>query len=100
MQVLSAETATHIIALDALELACEIATKLSTDEVLHVSCYDPVEVTHKMLSGKAAVMIEAVREPDRVETFRQAQQLVGRGGLIIVIGLYEEDSSSIESSLI
>ena len=100
MQVLLADTEAHVVAVDALDIRCALARDLGAHEVINVSEEDPVEAVTAILDGKADIVIEAVGGPAGAKAFRQAQEMVRHGGLIQVIGLYEDEPLPLDSSAI
>ena len=101
MQIAKRVHGAHIIAVDALPLRCELAEKLGADEVIDVSVEDPVEAVNKLTEDEGAdYVIEAVGGRAGAAAFLQAQDMVKRGGLIQVLGLYEDEPLPLDSSKI
>ena len=100
LQVGLAETDARFFALDALSLRCEVAETFGPHEVIDVSSVDPVEVVNEATDSGADIVIEAVGGPAGVTVFDQAQSMVRRGGIIQVLGLYEDEPLPLDSSRI
>jgi threonine dehydrogenase-like Zn-dependent dehydrogenase len=101
MQVAKAEDMARVIAVDALPLRCDLARQLGADQVVDATAVDPVEAVHKLTEGEGAdVVVEAVGGRAGVRAFVQAQDMVKRGGLLQVIGLYEGEPLPLDSSKI
>lgn len=101
MQVAKRAHGAHIIAVDALPLRCELATRFGADDVVDISVEDPVEAVARLTEGEGAdFVIEAVGGRAGAGSFAQAQDMVKRGGLIQVLGLYEDEPLPLDSSKI
>ena len=101
MQVAKADTRARVVVVDALPKRCELARALGADEVIDASVVDPVEAVTELTSGQGAeVVVEAVGGRAGVAAFSQAQDMVGEGGLLQVIGLYEGEPLQLDSSKI
>lgn len=80
-----------VIALDALEMRCDLAKKLGADLVINVSREDPVKAVRYATSGRGAdVVMDCVGGPAGVKSFEQAQDMVKADGVIHIVGLYQE----------
>ena len=101
MQVAVADGLARIIAVDVLPLRCEMAERLGADAVINSEREDPIEAVHRLTDGQGAdIVMEAVGGPAGLKAFAQAQDMVKRGGLIQVLGLYEGDPLPLDSSKI
>ena len=101
MQAARAQGAGRLVAVDALPLRCELAGKLGADEVVDISQEDPVEAVKRLTDGEgAAVVVEAVGGRAGAKAFVQAQDMVRRGGLLQVLGLYEGEPLPLDSGKI
>ena len=95
-----------VIAVDALDMRCALAAKLGADVVVNVSKQDPVKAVREATGGKGAdVVMDCVGGPAGVKSFAQAQDMVRGGGVIQVVGLYQEsplplDAGKIQGKLI
>jgi threonine dehydrogenase-like Zn-dependent dehydrogenase len=98
MQVASVDTAARVVAIDALPLRCALAERLGADAVVDLTERDPVTAVDDLTDGGGAeVVIEAVGGPAGVEAFDQAQDMVASGGLLQVLGLYEDEPLPLDS---
>lgn len=101
MQALRAEKEVRVIAVDALPLRCQLARRLGADEVVDASAEDPVAAVKRLTGGAGAqVVVEAVGGRAGAAVFAQAQDMVGRGGLLQVLGLYEDEPLPLDSGKI
>ncbi len=90
MQAVKGDANPRVIAVDALPLRCDLAERLGADVVVDASKEDPVEAVRRLTDDKGAdIVVEAVGGRAGPKAFEQAQDMVRRGGLIQVIGLYE-----------
>ena len=80
----------QLIAVDALELRCRLAKEVGAPEVVNASEEDPVEAVRRLTGGEgASIVVDCVGGTAGIKSFEQAQQMVGRGGLIQVNGKYQ-----------
>jgi threonine dehydrogenase-like Zn-dependent dehydrogenase len=101
MQAAKAQGVGRLIAVDALPLRCDLARRLGADEVVDVSQEDPVEAIERLTQGRGAdVVVEAVGGRAGAQAFAQAQDMVRRGGLLQILGLYEDEPLPLDSSKI
>lgn len=101
MQVAAANTEAELIAIDALSLRCELAERLGAHVVINVDEDAPLDAVDELTDGVGAdIVIEVVGGPAGVEAFEQAQEMVAAGGLIQVIGLYEDEPLPLDSGAI
>ncbi len=101
MQVAKAQGIGRVIAVDALPLRCELARELGADEVVDASAGDPLEAVKLLTDGQGAdVVVEAVGGRAGAAAFAQAQDMLRPGGLLQVLGLYEEEPLPLYSSKI
>ncbi len=101
MQVAKADGLARVIAVDALPYRCEMARSLGADEVVDASTEDPVEAVMRLTGGAGAdIVVEAVGGKAGIRAFAQAQDMVKRGGLLQVVGLYEDEPLPLDSSKI
>ena len=92
MQAAKAQGAGRIIGIDALPLRCELAHELGTDAVIDASTGDPVAQVLELTGGEGAdVVVEAVGGRAGARAFAEAQDMLKRGGLLQVLGLYEDE---------
>ncbi|MBT3603777.1 MAG: zinc-binding dehydrogenase [Candidatus Latescibacteria bacterium] len=101
MQVAKALLGCRVIVVDALQLRCDLAKELGADEVIHAGECDPVEAVKELTGGKGAdIVVEAVGGRQGAKAFVQAQDMLARGGLLQVLGLYEDEPLPLDSSKI
>ena len=95
-----------VIAVDALDMRCDLAAKLGADAVVNVSKTDAVKAVRDATGGKGAdVVMDCVGGPAGVKSFAQAQDMVKAKGVIHVVGLYQEaplplDAGKVQGRLI
>ena len=69
--------------------------------MVNASKEDPVDAVKRLTNGQGAdVVVEAVGGRAGAGAFLQAQDMVKRGGLIQVLGLYEDDPLPLDSARI
>ena len=101
MQAAKAQGVGRVIGIDALPLRCELARKLGIDEMVDASAVDPVEKVLELTDGQGAdIVVEAVGGRAGAAAFAQAQDMLKRGGLLQVLGLYEEEPLPLYSNKI
>ena len=101
MQAAKANSEARVIVVDALDLRCDLAGELGADEVVNISEEDPVEAIKRLTDGRGAkIVVEAVGGRAGVGAFDQALDMTRAGGLIQVIGLYEEEPLPLHSGKI
>ena len=101
MQVAKQLLNCRVIAVDALQLRCDLAKKLGADAVVNAHQTDPVEAVKDLTDGQGAdIVVEAVGGRAGAQAFLQAQDMVRRGGLLQVLGLYEDEPLPLDSSKI
>ena len=101
MQVAKANGKGRIIAVDALDLRCELAAKLGADVVVNAATEDPMRAVRKLTNGIGAeIVVYAVGGPAGPKAFEQAQDMLATGGLLHLVGLYEKQALPLYSSKI
>ena len=101
MQIARAAHGARVIAVDALDLRCDLAAELGADDVVNAATEDPVEAVKRLTDGAGAdIVVEAVGGRAGSEAFAQAQDMVKRGGLLQVLGLYEGEPLPLDSGKI
>ena len=91
LQVARADGDGRLIAVDALPMRCNLASALGADIVVNASTEDPLSRVLEITDGVGAdVVVYAVGGRAGLDAFAQAQQMVARGGLIHVVGKYED----------
>ena len=92
MQAAKAQGAGRVIGIDALPLRCELAHELGADAVIDASAGDSVAQVLELTDGKGAdIVVEAVGGRAGAQAFAEAQDMLKRGGLLQVLGLYENE---------
>ena len=92
LQAAKAQGVGRVIGVDGLSLRCELALELGADEVVDASAVDPIARVKELTDGQGAdVVVEAVGGRAGAAAFAQAQDMLKRGGLLQVLGLYEEE---------
>ena len=100
-QVVKAEAAVRVVAVDRLSLRCDLARRLGADEVVDATEEDPVAAVRRLTGDRGAeVVVEAVGGRAGADAFRQAQDMAAPGGLIQVLGLYEDEPLPLDSAKI
>ncbi len=90
----------RVIAVDALDLRCDLADQLGADAVVNAGQTDSIAAVKELTGGlRADVVVEAVGGRAGAQAFAQAQDMVRRGGLQVV-GLYEGEPLPLDSSKI
>ena len=101
LQVMKANGRGHVIAVDALDNRCEMATKLGADRVVHAGEEDPVAAVHKLTNGVGAhLVVYAVGGPAGPKAFDQGLDMLGIDGTLHLIGLYEDEDLPLSSTKI
>ena len=101
LQVARANGRGRLVAVDALPNRCALATEVEADEVINASDVDPVARVLELTDGRGAdVVIYAVGGRAGLRAFDQAQRMTATGGLLQVVGLYEDDPLPLSSSAI
>ena len=101
MQVARAENMGRVIAVEALPSRVALARQLGADEVVDAAAEDPVEAVQRLTGGAGAdIVVEAVGGRAGARAFAQARDMVKRGGLLQVLGLYEDEPLPLDSGKI
>lgn len=80
----------HVIVIDATELRCTIAARCGNHTVLNAATTDTVAAVKELTNGLGAdVVVECVGGNAGIESFKQAQQMLRRGGVIHLISKYQ-----------
>ena len=91
VQVHKANGIRRVVAVDALDLRCDLAHKLGADIVINAAREDPVQAVHKLTSGLGAeIVVYAVGGPAGPKAFDQSLDMLARGGLLHLVGRYED----------
>lgn len=91
MQVAKANGRGRIITVDALDSRCALSEELGADVVINASDEDPVRAVRKLTNGVGAhIVAYAVGGPAGPKAFDQGLDMLAVGGLLHLIGLYED----------
>ncbi len=98
LQVARANGRGRLAAVDALPRRCGLAAELGADEVIDAAAEDPVARVLELTDGRGAeVVVYAVGGRAGLRAFAQAQRMAADGGLLHVVGLYEDDPLPLSS---
>ena len=101
MQVVKANGNGRIIAIDALDSRCTLAEELGADTIINAADEDPVRAVRKLTHGVGAdIVVYAVGGPAGPKAFDQGLDMLAVGGLLHLIGLYEDEPLPLTSSKI
>lgn len=99
LQNLEIEFMPRTIAVDALELRCELAKTYGADHVVNCSEEDSVEAVRSLTDGKGAdIVLECVGGDAGTKSFAQAQQMLAGNGTLHLISLYQGGPLPLDSS--
>ena len=99
LQVARANGQGRLVAVDALPNRCAQAAEFEADEVINAADEDPVARVQELTDSNGAdVVIYAVGGRAGLRAFDQAQRMTASGGLLQVVGLYEDDPLPLSSS--
>ena len=91
MQVAKANGRGRIITVDALDSRCALSEELGADAVINAGDEDPVRAVRKLTNGVGAhIVVYAVGGPAGPKAFDQGLDMLAVGGLLHLIGLYED----------
>lgn len=88
MQAAAAYGATTIVVTDRVPSRLALARKLGATHTVNVSEADPVAAVHEFTEGEGADVV--LETAGTVATARQAQDLVRRGGVVVLVGMFAE----------
>ena len=81
----------RIIAVDVLQSRCALAEEFGADAVVNAAVEDPVAAVHRLTKGAGAdTVVYAVGGPAGLMVFDQGLDMLAPGGLLHLIGLYED----------
>lgn len=101
MQVAKANGRGRIITVDALDSRCTLSEEMGADAVINASDEDPVRAVRKLTNGVGAnIVAYAVGGPAGPKAFDQGLDMLAVGGLLHLIGLYEDQPLPLMSSKI
>jgi threonine dehydrogenase-like Zn-dependent dehydrogenase len=91
LQVARANGQGRLIAVDALDSRCALAEEFGADIVINAAHEDPVKVVRRLTNGVGApIVVYAVGGPAGPAAFDQGLDMLAVGGLLHLIGLYED----------
>jgi threonine dehydrogenase-like Zn-dependent dehydrogenase len=91
LQVARAMGTGRIVAVDAIAGRCARAEEFGADTVINASKENPVEAVRRLTSGIGAdIVVYAVGGPAGPAVFDQGLDMLAVGGLLHLIGLYED----------
>ncbi len=99
LQVIKQRETGMVIAVDGLDLRCQLAAEFGADAVVNCSNEDAVAAVRNLCGG-AQVVIDCVGGAAGVKSFAQAQDMCAAGGVIQIIGLYHREPLPLEASKI
>ncbi len=98
LQVIKANGAGNVIAIDVLENRCTLAGELGADTVINGLLQDPVKVVKHLTNGIGAdIVVYAVGGAAGPVAFEQGLDMLAVDGLIHLIGLNEDQPLSLSS---
>ncbi len=101
LQVHKAAGRGPVIAVDALDLRCELAGRFGADVVVNANGEDPVAAVRNVTGGVGAdVVVYAVGGAAGATAFAQALDMLAVGGLLHLVGLHEPDPLPLPSTKI
>ena len=101
LQVIKANGVGRAVAVDALANRCAMAAECGADTVINAREEDPVRVVKRLTNGLGAdIVIYAVGGPAGPAAFGQGLDMLALGGLMHLIGLYEDQPLSLPSNKI
>ena len=81
----------RIMAVDAVASRCALAEELGADVVVNAAQEDPVNAVRELTKGAGAdIVVYAVGGPPGISVFDQGLDMLAVGGLLHLIGLYED----------
>lgn len=101
LQVIKANGTGRTVAVDALANRCAMAAEFGADTVINAREEDPVKAVKRLTNGLGAdIVVYAVGGPAGPAAFEQGLDMLAIGGLIHLIGLYEDQPLSLPSGKI
>ena len=81
----------RLMAVDALDSRCALAEEFGADAVVNAAAEDPVAALRRLTRGAGAdIVVYAVGGPAGLAVFDQGLDMLAPGGLLHLIGLYED----------
>jgi len=101
LQVIKANGVGRVVAVDALANRCAMAAEFGADVVINARDEDPVKAVKRLTNGLGAdIVVYAVGGPAGPAAFGQGLDMLALGGLVHLIGLYEDQPLSLPSNKI
>ncbi len=101
LQVIKTNGVGRAVAVDALANRCAMAAECGADTVINARDEDPVRAVKRLTNGLGAdIVIYAVGGPAGPAAFGQGLDMLALGGLMHLIGLYEDQPLSLPSNKI
>ncbi len=101
LQAIKANGVGSTVAVDALDNRCAMAAECGADTVINAREEDPVRAVKRLTNGLGAdIVVYAVGGPAGPAAFGQGLDMLAIGGLIHLIGLYEDQPLSLPSNKI
>ena len=101
LQVIRENGVGRAVAVDALANRCAMAAECGADTVINAREEDPVRAVKRLTNGLGAdIVIYAVGGPAGPAAFGQGLDMLAIGGLMHLIGLYEDQPLSLPSNKI
>ena len=101
MQVAKTMGVGQVIVCDILNMRCRLSSQLGADKVINLEVESLIDSVFDFTGGKGAdVVIEAVGGSGAQDAFSQAQEVVRKGGLLQVLGLYSDKPLPLDSGKI
>ncbi len=98
LQVGKANGRGRFIAVDPLPERCALAGELGADHVIDAAAEDPVQAVQRLTNGAGAdIVVYAVGGPAGPKAFDQGLDMLAVGGLLHLIGLYEDQPLPLSS---
>ncbi|MBM3262183.1 MAG: zinc-binding dehydrogenase [candidate division Zixibacteria bacterium] len=93
LQVAKAAGIGRLVAIDTLDSRCALAEEFGADVVIDASQENPVRAVRKLTSGVGAeIVVYAVGGPAGPTAFEQSLDMLATGGLLHLVGLYEDQA--------
>ena len=101
MQAAKSESGGYIVAVDATEKRCAMASELGADAVVNAAAEDPVQAVKRISNGCGAdIVVYAVGGPAGPKAFEQGMNMLATGGTFHHIGLNEKQTLPLTSGMI
>ncbi len=92
LQVIKSDGKGRVVAVDALDSRCAMASSLGADVVVNAAEEDPVAAIRRLTSGIGAeIVVYAVGGSAGPKAFAQGLDMLAVDGLLHLIGLYEDE---------